>query len=85
MPLRKKKEAIEKAIRHPLADMMPANARYLVLRHESKSNFDLQIVDYCNWALFRKWKDGDERSYGVIAPAVQSEFDIFRTGKTYNY
>lgn len=80
LPLKKKKEAIEKAIRQTLAHMLPVNARYRVLHHESKSNLDLQIADYCNWALFRKWKDNDLRSYQVIAPAVRSEFDIFRTG-----
>ncbi|WP_221031575.1 DUF3800 domain-containing protein [Actomonas aquatica] len=85
LPLKKKKAAIEKAIRQTLAKMLPANARYRVLHHESKSNLDLQIADYCNWALFRKWKDGDLRSYNVIAPAVRSEFDIFRTGTTLYY
>ena len=85
LPLKKKKDAIEKAIRQTLAHMLPANARYRVLHHESKSNFDLQIVDYCNWALFRKWKDNDLRSYQVIAPAVCSEFDIFRSGSSFYY
>ena len=85
LPLKKKKEAIEKAIRQTLAHMLPANARYRVLHHESKSNLDLQIADYCNWALFRKWKDNDLRSYQVIAPAVRSEFDIFTTGSNFYY
>ncbi len=34
-----------------LAGMLPKTARYRVLHHDSKSNMDLQIVDYCNWAV----------------------------------
>ena len=59
--------------------------RYQVLLHDSKSNVDLQIADYCNWAIYRKWSRGDERSYNLIRTAIRSEFDIFRSGSTYYY
>jgi len=42
-------------------------------------------VDYCNWAIYRKWKDDDRRSYNLIAPAVRSEFDIFHSEEQYLY
>jgi hypothetical protein len=80
LPLRKKHNAIEKAVKVTLAGLLPATARYRLLHHDSKSNFDLQIADYCTWAVYRKWNTGDERSYEHIKPAVRSEFDIFRTG-----
>jgi len=85
LPLKKKKTAIEKAIRQTLANMLPESASYRVLHHESKSNLDLQIVDYCNWALFRKWKNGDARSYEHIKSAVCSEIDVFKSGTTFYY
>jgi len=80
IPVAKIKEAIKKAIRETLSEMLPRTAKYRIFHHDSKSNFDLQIVDYCNWAIFRKWTEKDERSYSKIAKAVQSEFDIFRMG-----
>jgi len=85
IPVAQKRNAVEKAIKTTLSSMLPAASRYRVLHHDSKSNFQLQIADYCNWAIYRKWDRGDLRSYNVIKAAVSSEFDIFRTGSTYYY
>lgn len=85
IPVQKKKKAIEKAIKETLADMLPKRARYRIYHHDSKSNFDLQIADYFNWATYRKWDRGDKRSFGVIQSVVKSEFDIFQSGSTHYY
>ena len=85
IPIRKKRDSIEKIIKTTLASQLPTTARYRLIHHESKSNLDLQIADYCTWALYRKWNTGDERSYKHIQPAVTSEFDIFRTGTILYY
>lgn len=85
IPVQKKKKAIEKAIKETLADMLPKSARYRIFHHDSKSNFDLQIADYFNWAVYRKWDRKDTRSYDLIKSVVKSEFNIFRTGITYHY
>lgn len=85
IPVVKKRNAIEKAVKQTLAAMLPKAAVYRVLHHDSKSNFDLQIADYCTWALHRKWTRGDERSWKLIAPAIRSEFDIFRSGNNHYY
>jgi hypothetical protein len=85
IPIQKKRTAIEKAIKTTLANLLPSTARYRLLHHESKSNLDLQIADYCTWALYRKWNAGDARSFQHIAPAVTSEFDLFRTGTRFYY
>ena len=58
IPVARKRNAVEKAVRMPLADMLPKTARYRLLHHDSKSNFDLQIADDCNWAIYRKWDRG---------------------------
>lgn len=56
-----------------------------IYHHDSKSNFDLQIADYFNWAVYRKWDRNDTRSYDLIRSVVKSEFAIFRTGRTYYF
>ena len=85
IPVKGKRNAVEKAVKTTLSNMLPETARYRLLHHDSKSNFQLQIADYCNWAIFRKWSRRDMRSYDLIKSAVRSEFDIFRTGTTFYY
>jgi anthranilate phosphoribosyltransferase len=57
-----------------------ASVRYRVLHHASKSNMDLQITDYCTWAIYRKWNGGDERSFNRVKAAVRSEWDVLQAG-----
>lgn len=85
IPIKGKRNAVEKAVKVTLANMLPVTARYRFLHHDSKSNFQLQIADYCNWAIYRKWSRNDLRSYDLIKAAVKSEFDIFRAGTTVYY
>lgn len=85
IPVSKKRNAIEKAVKETLAEMLPKTAAYRIYHHDSKSNLDLQISDYFNWAVFRKWERQDDRSYKLIANSVKSEFDIFRTGEIFYY
>jgi hypothetical protein len=59
--------------------------RYRVLHHASKSNLELQVADYCNWAVFRKWERGDLRSYAVVSQAVLSETDVYHGDETAYY
>lgn len=80
LPIQKRRAAIEKTIKTTLERVLPATARYRLVHHESRSNFDLQIADYCTWAIYRKWNSGDLRSFQQIQSAVESEFDIFRSG-----
>jgi Protein of unknown function (DUF3800) len=65
--------------------VLPSNVRWRVLHHPSHCNFDLQIADYCSWAIFRKWNNGDCRSYDLIKSAIRKEFDIFARGSKYYY
>lgn len=85
IPVQKKRRAVEKAIKTALAAMLPAGMRYRILHHASRSHYGLQVADYCNWAVFRKWQKGDTEFYDQIRPAIRSEFDIFRTGVTHYY
>jgi hypothetical protein len=85
IPVQRKRKAFEKAVKMTLKDMLPNSVRFRAMHHASKSTFGLQVADYCNWAIFRKWERGDARSYEVIKSRVASEFDIFRGGTTYYY
>ena len=76
LAINKRRNAIEKAIKQILADELPGNVRYQLYHHASKSNYDLQIVDYCNWAIFRKWERNDWRSFDIIKRVVKNEFII---------
>ncbi len=85
IPEKKRKKAIEKVIKTTIKHKIKDRVNYRILHHESKSNFDLQIIDYYNWAIYRKWDSNDLRSYNYIKEVIKSEFDIFGTGKTYFY
>jgi hypothetical protein len=85
MPVERLKNAMQKAIKEVLAEMLPATAKYRLFHHESKACLDLQIVDYCNWAIYRKHDRDDSRSYAKIARAVKSEFKIFGGGQRKYY
>jgi hypothetical protein len=85
LPIKRKREAVEKAIKNILADKLPIGIHYKLLHHDSKSCCGLQIADYINWAIFRKWERKDSRSYKLIKAAIKSEFDLFRRGVKYWY
>jgi len=47
----------------------------------------LQIVDYCAWAIQRKWESGgkDARYYGMIQAKINHEVDSWSRGTTHYY
>ena len=69
LPVQRKRGAVEKGVKMPLAAMLPATVRYRVLHHASKSKLDLQIADYCTWAIYRKWNGSDDRSFKRVPTA----------------
>jgi hypothetical protein len=66
IPLTGKRNAIEKAVKETLARMLPNTTPYEVLHHSSASCIGLQVADYCNWAIWKKWERGDLSSYSTI-------------------
>ena len=85
LPIREKRHAVEKACKLALANSLPRTVKHQILHHESRSHYLLQVADYCCWAMFRRWERGDVESYNLIAPAIRSEFDVFRTGVRHYY
>ncbi len=80
LPVAKKRRSIEKAVKTVLAGMLPTDTPYRVMHHSSRAHYGLQIADYFNWAIYRKWEHGDTGSHEKIASQIRSEFDIFRSG-----
>ena len=85
IPINKKKKAVEKAIKKTLAKVLPGNIRYRLLHWDSKSTINLQVADYFNWAIYKKWAAKDRRSYDLVSKVILSEFDIFWSGTTHYY
>ena len=85
MPEASKRKAMEKSTKAILATMLPEGTNHTILHHAAKSHYGLQIVDYCNWSIFRKWERKDNEHYGIIESAIRSEFEIFQAGKTRYY
>ena len=84
-PVNKKRQAVEKAVRTTLTQMLPSGIKYRVLHHDSRSHYGLQVADYCCWAVFRKLQTRETTYFDRIRSAVRGEFDIFRTETRYYY
>lgn len=85
IPVARKRKAIEKAVKMTLSSMLPSGTPYRVMHHSSKAHYGLQVADYLNWAVFRKWEHGEEDFLGSIAEQIRSEFDIFSSGRRHYY
>lgn len=87
LPVKRNRKAIEKATKSVLSDLVKSHSitSYELLHHTSSSSFDLQIVDYANWAIYRRWENDDLRSIQHICKAIHSQFDIFANGVQHQY
>jgi hypothetical protein len=85
IPVNKTRKAVEKAIKETFSSLNNTEKPYQILHYDSKSSLALQVVDYINWAIYRKWDSGDIRSYNLIKHRIRSEFDIFERGDTCYY
>jgi hypothetical protein len=83
LPVSRKRAAVEKGVKLTLSTMLPVSVRYRVLHHAFKSNMDLQIADYCAWAIYRKWNGQDSRSFDRIRAVVRSEWDVLQAGNSF--
>lgn len=81
----RKKEAIfYNAVGRVVAQVSPTTT-YRVAAWPAATDPCLQIADYCTWAIQRKWESGDTRSHVLVAPKIQSEYDVWHVGTTYYY
>ncbi len=85
IPNKKKRKSVEKAIKLSIHELLNKKCQYKLFHHDSKSNFDLQIVDYMNWAIYRKWTNNDSSYYDKIKANITSELDLFEKGNEIFY
>ncbi len=85
IPVSRKRKAVEKALKLVLAAKLPSTTPYKIMHHASRSHYGLQVADYLNWAIYRKWEHSDKRAYDTIKHLIRSEFEIFRSGTRHYY
>lgn len=79
------KELFKKAIKTEIKVCNPKTEFWIYFPNSASFSY-LQIADYVNWAIFRKWEKGDVRSYQLIESILQApERDLFRNSETQYY
>lgn len=80
IPVQRQRRAVKKAVKVGLKPHLPGSTAYRLLHHQSRADLNLQVADYVNWAVFRKWESADFRSYSLIASSIRGEADLFARG-----
>lgn len=61
-----KREGVLKAMKTTCARCLPATVEYHAFSYRRESNKWLQVVDYCCWAMTRRWERNDSRTYDLL-------------------
>lgn len=84
--LKKERKSFEEAAKDVLRQTIPG------LKHQANfcpaaADPCLSVVDYCAWAIQRKWESGhaDKKSYALIADRVTYEYDLWAHGTKHYY
>lgn len=86
LPINKRREAVEKSIKMACRHELQAETRFESYHHPSASNPWLQVADYCAWAIFRKWEQGDTRTYNLLRHHLaEPEVDALQGGAVRYY
>ena len=85
IPVQKKSAAVIGSIKKNLKAPLGAATGYTLTPMDSKSDFGLQAADYCSWAIYRAWTNGDRLFADRIRPCIKREVDFFRSGTTEYY
>ena len=82
------KKARQATFTHAVNDSLQQTVR----RNDWKTHFCLsavdpclQIVDYCTWAIQRKWERGQSHWYDLIKGHIQHEAEMWRKGSHHYY
>ncbi len=79
-PVASHKQAFVSAIKTEIIRKEPSKP-YQLFFPSADSNHYLQVCDYINWAIYRKWENGDVRSYDLIKSYLgKPELDIYQKG-----
>ena len=84
-PIQNRKNAFLSAVKTEIKNKNPSKP-FMIYFPPADSNLFLQVSDYINWAIFRKWERGDVRSYNLISNHMGTpELDIFQHGDVEYY
>jgi hypothetical protein len=76
LPLQRHRKAAEKAFKSAIRNTL-AGRPFSIVHHASSAHALLQVVDYCTWAVQRKWHRGDTRSYELIEGSIRSVYEAY--------
>ena len=76
MPFKHRHRIMRDNIRAALEQALPEYANWQIFHHESRSHYGLQVADYCCWAMFHKWENGNLEWFDRIGASVRHEVSI---------
>jgi len=75
----KYKEKAKKAFRSESHTRLPNHISLHCFHHDNRSNYWLQVVDYCAWSIARKWNQEKLDEYQKIMPRLAAyELDVLQ-------
>ena len=84
LPVKKHRASINAAFKSTCRQSL--QQPFNLYHHPSGSNYWLQVVDYCCWAVQRKWMLQDLRTYERLAGRLaERELDVLLRGNTHYY
>ena len=84
-PVTKRQEVFKKTVLQQIKSKQ-LSQQYNISYTPANSIGMLQVVDYINWAIYRKWEKQDMRSYNLIREQMgKEELNIFESGDTHYY
>lgn len=82
--MKKRRESVKAAFKRVCRQEL--DQPFNLYHHPRNSNGWLQVVDYCCWAVQRKWARHDLRTYDQLAHRLATpELDVLRRGDTHYY
>lgn len=73
LPISGKKKAVEKAIHQWCALDVPEEITFRIYHHSAASNAWLQVVDYCAWAVHRKYEHNNMTYYELLRSRLAAQ------------
>lgn len=86
LPISSHKAAVIKTFKTVCRSELSATTPFEIYHHPRAANCWIQVADYCCWSLYRKWENGDRRTYDQLLPKLAAtELDALRAGTTLYY
>lgn len=82
---KKGRAAFRAAIESVMTQCVPFRVKRTLAFWRDDSDFALQAVDYCTWAVMRKWERNDNTYYDLIKDKVSNVYDLWQAGTTTYY